>query len=161
MDKILKAREDNFNFMLEIFEKYKKTIIICRINYPGVDKNSENSEIAFENMRKKVTAEFSKNILYSYNKNSFDGKIFFGVLDLPPRDSKLKAVSLEEKDKLGRLFDIDIFHGDFISRKELNLPERRCFICDRNSRECMREHNHSNAEIENYVNKLIISSTAE
>lgn len=49
--------------------------------------------------------------------------------------------ALEEKYSFTRLMDIDIFDGDYrqISRSDLGLEPRKCYICDREAKFCIKK----------------------
>lgn len=62
-------------------------------------------------------------------------------------------VEIEERDRLGRIFDIDVIdvNGSKLSRDE----PRKCFICDNAAAACARNRSHTAAELERVVNGLI------
>jgi holo-ACP synthase len=68
------------------------------------------------------------------------------------------TVQLEEDHPLGRLFDMDVVDqtGRQITRAEMNLPTRRCFICDEEAKICARNRTH---RLEDLLDR--ISSIAE
>ena len=55
------------------------------------------------------------------------------------------AARLENEDRLGRLFDMDVLdtNGRKLSREELGLPERRCFVCSEPAKGCAWSRKHS------------------
>lgn len=57
---------------------------------------------------------------------------------------KRATVALEESHPLGRIWDLDVTApgGDAISRRDLGLPPRRCFVCDRPAHACARSRAH-------------------
>lgn len=68
------------------------------------------------------------------------------------------TVNLEEHHPLGRFFDIDVIDkdGSQITRSDINLPKRRCLICDEEAKVCTRNRTH---RLEDLLD--IISSIAE
>lgn len=78
---------------------------------------------------------------------------FYAVVKTDATELKKLMVKIEENTKAGRLLDIDIFNesGIQISRSDLNLPERKCIICDKDAKICMRESNHNLIELKNRV----------
>ena len=58
----------------------------------------------------------------------------------------------------GRLFDIDVmsYAGSPVSREDVGLPPRRCFICTLSpAAQCVREKKHSAIEVNRAVDELI------
>ena len=62
------------------------------------------------------------------------------ITPLPLLDAKRIAVQIEDTHPLGRLFDIDIIDKDGVpvSRDRVGSRPRRCLVCDREARYCMR-----------------------
>lgn len=72
---------------------------------------------------------------------------------------KRLLVPLEEAGKLGRLVDLDVLIGGSnpagISRTELGLPQRKCLICDKPSKECGRARAHSVPEMQQAIAEIL------
>ncbi|MEO3990106.1 citrate lyase holo-[acyl-carrier protein] synthase [Pseudocitrobacter cyperus] len=62
-----------------------------------------------------------------------------------PLTLKEALVGLEQAHPLGRLWDVDVIDvaGVAVSRRELNLPGRRCLLCENNAHVCARARTHS------------------
>ena len=58
---------------------------------------------------------------------------------------------------LGRLFDLDVLHTDgrSLSRREFDLPPRRCLICDDLAAVCGRSRRHSNEELQVRIRQIL------
>lgn len=80
----------------------------------------------------------------------------------PAPEVKRELVTLEEENKLGRLVDLDVLSGGNapvgISRTELGLPQRKCLICDKPSKECGRARAHSVAEMQQAVAEILAAA---
>ena len=69
-------------------------------------------------------------------------------------------VSLEDQDRIGRLFDIDVLRPDAckVSREDLGFSPRTCLLCGQPAHVCSRSRSHSvaelTAEISQILNKL-------
>ena len=61
------------------------------------------------------------------------------------------CVKTEESLPNGRLLDIDITDKRPISRSDLGLPPRRCFICSGVAAECVATQRHSREEIAAFI----------
>ena len=78
-------------------------------------------------------------------------------------DVKRACCRIEKEDPLGRLMDIDVLElkGETVepvNRDRVGLGERRCLLCGRPARECMRAHTHSQEEIFEKIDKMIDSA---
>ena len=73
------------------------------------------------------------------------------------RTLKRQAVALENASPAGVLLDIDIYNqqGEKLARKSLDLPQRRCLICQQAALDCLQKNNHTSAELKLRVNKLL------
>jgi holo-ACP synthase / triphosphoribosyl-dephospho-CoA synthase len=115
----------------------------------GEDKRSLIQTIAvcegyFELMKLNV-----KNIFYTY---TIEGLILFLSIDLSIEQLKNFCVDIEENHPLGRLMDIDVMNvHQQISRRDLNLSPRRCFLCGEEAHVCVRQQTHSISDIDSFI----------
>ena len=81
------------------------------------------------------------------------------ITDLPLLEAKRIAVQIEDTHPLGRLFDIDIIDKDGVpvSRDRVGSSPRRCLVCDREARYCMRMRWHTQEEIWERINAMVDS----
>ncbi len=144
-----------------IFQKYPdKVLIDVKMNIPGPIKNNYYLEKLFNLGIRKLEKEF-KNKNYTLkliaNWNEDSGTENFYVIDEDIKDVKLICINFEDKTDLGRLFDADVLIKDkrmAISRKDLNLPVRKCFICNKPAKECARSRKHSVVDLQNYISNI-------
>lgn len=56
---------------------------------------------------------------------------------------------------MGRCVDIDVYGkmGESISRRELGLKDRKCYVCQRSAQSCVRERRHGIEEVEEFIRK--------
>jgi holo-ACP synthase len=60
-----------------------------------------------------------------------------------PKAVKWGTVAIEEGHRFGRLFDLDVTGPDGgLSRRDLDLPQRRCFVCGEPAHACARSRAH-------------------
>lgn len=70
------------------------------------------------------------------------------VVAMNPLEAKWLSSSLESEHPLGRFFDLDVItKSGPLSREDYGLPVRRCIICGKPVRECMRERNHTTEDL--------------
>ena len=81
------------------------------------------------------------------------------ITPLPLLEAKRIAVQIEATHPLGRLFDIDIIDKDGVpvSRDRVGSRPRRCLVCDREARFCMRMRWHTQEEIWERINAMVDS----
>jgi len=75
-------------------------------------------------------------------------------------DVKKVCCGIENDHPFGRLMDLDVLEpsGDSVapvSRDRVGEPPRRCLVCDRPARACMRARLHSIGEIVQTIDKII------
>jgi holo-ACP synthase CitX len=77
------------------------------------------------------------------------------AVDCDPLAIKRSCIAIEEGSLHGRLYDIDVFSvdGKLVSRIELNVPSRRCFVCSDDASVCIRSQKHSAIEIQEVANR--------
>lgn len=57
---------------------------------------------------------------------------------------------------MGRIFDMDVFDGNHnqISRGDFNISPRKCILCRKDARLCIREKNHTLEELYSHIESL-------
>lgn len=148
LKEILKRRDERASKRRELLEKYQNTIITFHLNIPGETKDK---------LLYKVSLIEGVNQLKEMLKIN-DVKIFFDSIDflitgpeavlvVDGQSTHLKNMMLEfeEEHPLGRYFDLDVFDdtGKQISRNDLGLSERKCYVCDDLAKVCARSKRHS------------------
>lgn len=78
------------------------------------------------------------------------------LVDGDPLEIKRTCCGLEDTHPWGRLMDIDILKPSPggavpVSRSAVGLPERRCLVCERPARECMRNRSHSLEQLQERI----------
>ena len=145
---ILNSREDRSEKQVNILKDFPYSLISFTLNTPGAIKDNltykrihKEGVNAILNLLEQYKAKV-KNIEELYKSTGPEGYI---SVDMDPLELKRMMVSIENTHELGRLYDIDIFDKNHnqISRSDLGLESRKCLICDKDARLCMREKNHS------------------
>lgn len=153
-EKLLKTREERARFQNELQEKYQKTLIVIKANYPGTNKNNCDTTFittkAFLALKKLVRLE------KYFVQSTVEGVIYYLVVTEAILTAKHKAISLENKKAWGRLLDIDVYaNGQSITRTQLNYGRRSCFLCKEQAVICARSNTHSLQEIKAYFSKSV------
>lgn len=158
---ILDAREERVKYQEYLLSKYKNTIISYKLNIPGSIKYNLHIKQIFDEglllLNKRLDElsinKLSEKLIY---KNS--GPEYFAVLDEAEYKIKKLTTDIEEKHALGRLFDFDVINkdGKQISRKELGIETRKCFLCGGNAFECGRSRRHEFRDLLSAIEKTAI-----
>ena len=101
-------------------------------------------------------------LLFSEERDLDTGFEAYFVVDVPVLEAKRLCCQIEDSHPLGRLMDIDVLRSPIgsgmtspVSRTEIGLPERRCLLCDKPARECMRAHTHTREELEDKILSML------
>ncbi|HEY9764820.1 MAG TPA: citrate lyase holo-[acyl-carrier protein] synthase [Chroococcales cyanobacterium] len=148
---ILAARDRRFSRIEEIFAIFSisgKTLVVLTLNLPGIEKNRYPK--VFE-----AGVEGIGKIPFPRLFSEIDGEspAAFWVLDGEASEIKRETAALEEKHLLGRLWDFDVYTAPerTIGRKDIDLPPRLCYLCERPAKECARGRFHSFEAIEEAI----------
>ena len=126
-----------------------KTLVCMTVVMPGSVKRNQQSltvaHAAVDAMRRgfrPADADLTERDLAT-------GYEAYLVTPMPLLDAKRVAVGIEDAHPLGRLFDIDVIDpgGVPVPRERVGVQPRRCLVCDREARYCMRMRWHSQDEI--------------
>lgn len=149
------SEEENY-LVDEIPENCSLITITMRI--PGPIKNNRYISRTFNVIVDKFIADYKviKEVLWDLST----GPQAFIIIDKDPGILKQETVKYEDNDPLGNIADIDVFAVDEdsvspITRKELDVPARKCIICDKTAKECTEKSNHSLEELRQKINNII------
>lgn len=87
------------------------------------------------------------------------GEEGFFLLDAEPLEIKKLTIGIEEQSPIGRLFDIDVLreNGAHVSRAELGVEDRGCFICGIPGRRCASRRLHSLEQLQAKTSDILES----
>lgn len=142
---ILDAREQRVQHRNALLSRFQKSLICFTMNIPGPEKDNYIVVHGFElGNRLLTTALEETKILHSEKRVTAAGRESFFVVDAPAEALKRITVRLEDASAVGRVFDMDVFtpDGTKLSREQLNLPRRKCLLCDQPAAICGRSRAH-------------------
>lgn len=147
--------EENY-LVDEIPESSSLVNIAMRI--PGPIKNNRYISRTFDLIVKQFVNKYKISKIVTWDLST--GPQAFIIVDKDPGLLKQECVDYEINDPLGPIADIDVFsveedHVSEISRKELGLNPRKCLVCDKSGKECKRNNNHTQAEINRAIDQII------
>ena len=168
---ILDARERRWLEKQQLARHFHASVLSLCLNIPGPDKNPPGVEEAFARVQttlreahasevqrmKKVRHGCCAAILHEVTGAGADGPTWLMVSSLSGLALKRMAVRLEGEHPLGRLADIDILtkRGEAVSRADIGLPPRSCFLCGEPAVLCRRGKRHSQAMLMEFVASLL------
>ncbi|CZQ92641.1 apo-citrate lyase phosphoribosyl-dephospho-coa transferase [Trichococcus palustris] len=162
LEEMLEVRENRVSTQRELLSSQKEdSLLMAIMNIPGPVKNNLHLEKAFNAVLERIEEVLSNHLPQaSLYRNLKTGAEYYFLSPLTPKELKQKMVMIEETHPYGRLFDLDVLwlEGDSlksISRTELGLPTRRCFICNRDAKDCGRSRRHSIIEMQDTISKII------
>ena len=151
LDDLLRSRDARVERQRELLMEHPGMSLLClTVQLPGpVKRNDISLKIANEGVkviRETFTLEFEE------QRDLETGFEAFFIVGLPPLEAKRLACTIEDTHPLGRLMDIDVIVPSEMAvqplgREILGLPPRKCLLCGRPARECMRSRAHTTEEL--------------
>jgi holo-ACP synthase len=165
---ILEAREQRWRAKQRLARRFRACALSLCLNIPGPDKNPPEAEQAFALVRAALREAHEREVQRLYAKRprrpalkharparwaaimhetggaGADGPYWLALSPLPGFTLKRMAVRLESEHPLGRLADVDVLTkwGRVLSRADLGLAPRRCFLCGEPAALCRRNKEH-------------------
>ncbi|MDY2738688.1 MAG: triphosphoribosyl-dephospho-CoA synthase CitG [Acidaminococcus sp.] len=167
---MLRARDGRALAQRKLLERFHKPLLFFTMNIPGPQKVSPLIRMGFEEGVRRLEEALAKAgipILFQKVIDYKTGYEKYYVLGGAAGTVKEIAAQLENEDPLGRLFDMDVLDTDGrkLSREELGLPERRCFVCSEPAKGCARSRRHSLPvlirNVERILNGFVLSHTRD
>lgn len=154
---ILEDREKRYGEILSLLDEYNMPVLCGKINYPGENKNTEEVMLAFRMLVNILKEGFNNQHKHIQILNGHDGPALLMVLNMDGLKAKEAAVKLEDHNKIGRIFDIDIYaeNGYSIGRSDLGIRPRGCILCEDEGRVCTRLQRHSLQQVLGRINSII------
>jgi holo-ACP synthase CitX len=153
--RILEARERRVE-CIEALLKHGQVIVSLRVNYPGVEKDNRWTKKIADQMNLSIIEQLK--ILQVISLNEGEGPVHLYLLNqIDGLKVKEAMVQIEEHHPLGRLVDLDVYDQDIksLSRRDLNKPPRKCFLCDEDAFICIRNQKHDVRSILTYIKEVV------
>ena len=160
VNEILSVRENRKIAQQKLLDKYGENLISMTMNIPGAIKNSQEISKAFARAYFKLIEILKAegyHIKFIELNNPKSGPLGFISIQGDSYELKRILVKYEESISIGRLLDIDILHDKLgiISRTDLDIDVRSCFLCDQPANVCRRLGSHSQEELKVFVNNRL------
>lgn len=160
--KLLDSKEERARSQKELLGRYGGSLISFTLNIPGREKDNKTyRDIHKEGLRliKEKLRSYNYKLIYQKEKEKETGREAYLIVDIDPVSLKKLSIELEESSKLSRVFDIDVFDKEHnqVGRKDLGKSPRKCLICGKEARVCIRERSHSYQELIGEISKTWIN----
>ncbi len=157
---ILEARERRWKHRLSLANQFDAPVITVTLNIPGPSKNRRKYEEIHKILSEELITSLLRNgfnYLVQEKHHGADGDELYLVVLGDVKKIKGITTDVEGKHPLGRLADIDVMtnKGKIVTRQDLSLPERCCFLCPKPVRLCRLGKSHSLKELLQAVEKII------
>jgi holo-ACP synthase/triphosphoribosyl-dephospho-CoA synthase len=154
LEDVLRAKEARYAGQVALRERYGLPLVSITINMPGTVKNLPVTRRLCDYALREISGKLD--VAASERRNPATGPEALAAVNAAAVHIKELAVKIEEDAAFGRLLDIDVFDesGKLLSRQERGQG-RPCFVCGNPAVECMRRRNHSTAEIQQAVQRLL------
>lgn len=153
--KILQARDERVD-MIESWLPTNQVILTLKANYPGIEKDNRWTSKIVETFHRVILDTFD--VLKITSMNVGEGLVYVYLIDSKDLiHIKKYTVNLEEQHEFGRLVDLDVYQDSIkpISRSEIGMKKRTCFLCDQDAFFCIKAKNHTLDEIEMYIKRVV------
>lgn len=161
---VLLNKDQRFMLQNQLVQDHPdKTVVTVKMNVPGPVKNTKGLSNVFSSGVEILEYYFNEYGLAYQLVEQWDkmtGMERFYLLLGDARNIKKICTIFEDQVKLGRLFDVDVliqFDNQVIpiSRRNLGLQERRCFICGGPAKECARSRKHNVRELQQSIVSIV------
>ena len=159
LEQLLEARDRRYERQLALVKEWPdKTLVCLTVVLPGPVKRDARSLKVAEAGIQAVQEVFAPVHKELYDRETgFEG---FFLVDGTLLDVKRACCEIEEEHPYGRLMDLDVLEpvGDSVvpvSRERVGEKPRRCLVCGRPARECMRARVHPYGEIVQIIDKIV------
>lgn len=151
--KVLDSREKRWELRKKLVEKRHCCIITITLCIPIIFRTDEEFWMLFLQLCRR----FFKTLISTVHQVRFegcirndDGPAFFISTKADAKKIKKICVEFEESIPGGRILDIDVMdsNGIPIGRSNINLPPRKCFVCENPAMICVSRKLHSKEEID-------------
>ena len=145
---MLQAREARAQRQQALLARFGCPVICFTMNIAGPVKTGPEIRRAFLRgdallCRQLAQAGLSCRYRAVVHKPTGDEALY--AVQASPASLKAITVALEDRDPLGRLYDMDVLEpgGHKVDRAALGLPPRRCLLCQQPAAVCARSRAHS------------------
>ena len=159
LQEMLDAREHRAFRQRELLRETSRPLISFCMNIPGPIKDSALIRRGYREGVRRLEAALNRNgvpVLCREERLAPTGPELLFSADASAEALKALCLEIEERDALGRLFDMDVIApgGQKLDRSQ----PRRCIVCGRPGKECASRRVHSVSELQSAVRRILTES---
>ncbi len=155
LEQLLESRDRRVAHQQELLAAFPGCALICMtVQLPGAVKRSRSSLVIGGAGLAALLDRFGSVLRHVQVRDLETGYEAYLAVPLPARMVKKICCGIEDSHPLGRLMDIDVVGVD---RQALGLPPRKCLLCEKEARYCMRAHSHSPEELQEKIEEMLQS----
>lgn len=158
LEELLRSRDERASRQLSLLSAYPDcSLVSLTVIFPGQVKRSKESLIVGGAAVAAILGRFSRQIKYSEVRDLETGYEAYFMVEAPAVELKRICCEIEETHPLGRLMDIDVLGADAVplDRRFFGFSPRKCLVCGRDARLCIREASHDINELDNIIKQMI------
>ena len=158
LDMLLASRESRQAKQMALQSAHPSHTLVClTVIMPGAVKRNLHSLIVANAALTAVLECFREKLVDIEVRDLVTGYEAYLVVDQEALSAKELTCNIEDTHPLGRLFDLDVLGGDGapLSRTTVGRAPRQCLLCEHESRWCMRNHTHTQAELHERISQMI------
>ena len=157
---MLAAREARMAAQHGLIKKHSLPVVSFTLNIPGPVKRFALADMLFDSgvdMINRALLSHGIAIADGITRRCETGCEYIAARDGDAYRAKAALTALEESFPAARLFDMDVITNEFehISRADIGMQPRRCFLCSAPAAECARSRRHSLDELTDHVHTLL------
>ena len=160
LEDMLAARERRACLQQAMIKEYGHPLICLTLNIPGPVKVLPLVPNAFQEGCLRVERSLAALGLSPCASRQVREKTGYEAIYSVAADLlvlKKAMISIEDQDRLGRLFDLDVLagNGTKISREDLKESPRTCLLCGKPAHICSRSRSHSVKELTCEIQRIL------
>lgn len=160
LNEVLNGREERAQLQSRLLDG-RADYFICQImlNIPGFPKRMDGDGALIEKCAADLLEQICREPVEEVKLDNGAGLallLLFNGGSGEAEHAKRAGIFIEENKAYGRIVDIDVVTLDGpLSRSGFYLGPRRCFLCDKDSKECAKEGGHTYEELRKQVQTVI------
>ncbi len=155
LNHLLSARERRYQQQVQLIRRQQSPVLTLGLNAPGKNKTRQEYYQLWRKT-KQLTKRFfgAKKVRVNQTRDLVDsaGYQYLSSIDLNPIKLKKLCLKLEKLIPYNRLVDLDVLNlkKRKVSRQDLNLSARQCFLCSNSAETCISHQTHKTQELASY-----------
>ncbi|MDR3371695.1 MAG: citrate lyase holo-[acyl-carrier protein] synthase [Rhodoferax sp.] len=156
LTQMLDRREQRVADQQALLSRFGRPLVQLTLVTPGPVKDTAQTRFVFDQGLAAVHQALrlaGHVVLAQQGGYRVTGPEMLMVIDAEPLCIKENMLQIEERNALGRLWDVDVLEpsGASVSRQQLGWPARRCLLCDEPAHACARSGQHALADLQRAI----------